>query len=235
MRFGTVATVGSADSADLETAARAARGRGGRGRGGHAATSSRAASAVRSRNISSRPRLSPPRSSVRTIWGPAATRPTASGSASTLQAAGRSALRRRSTRAARAAPERVVVGGARRGAGAREELVLGALGDDLAVPDDDDLVGDALDLVEQVRAEQHGAALVGVAAQQVAHPADAGRVEAVGRLVEDEHLRVAEQGVRDAEPLAHAERVVADPPVRLLVGQADELDHLVDARAGRRP
>ena len=125
--------------------------------------------------------------------------------------------------------ERVVVGGAGERAGAGEQLVLGALGDDLAVADDDDLVGDALDLVEQVRAEQHGAALVGVAAQQVAHPADAGRVEAVGRLVEDEDLGVAEERVGDAEALAHAEGVVADPAVRLLLGEADELDHLVDA------
>ena len=33
----------------------------------------------------------------------------------------------------------------------------------------------------------------------------------------------------DAETLAHAERVVAHPAVRLLLGETDELDHLVDA------
>ena len=226
MRLGTLASVGSADSAFLETGAPP--GTLGRGRGGHAATSSRAASAVRSRNISSSPRLSAPRSSVRTIWW-------ASGDAADgdrlgldLQAAGGGALRDDRGLGERG-HEGVVVGGARERAGPGEQLVLGALGDDLAVADDDDLVGDALDLVEQVRAEQHGAALVGVAAQQVAHPADAGRVETVGRLVEDEHLGVAEQRVGDAEPLAHAEGVVAHPAVRLLLGEADELDHLVDA------
>ena len=45
---------------------------------------------------------------------------------------------------------------------------------------------------------------------------DAGRVEAVDRLVEDEQLRVAQQAARDAEALAHAERVGLD----LVVGAA---------------
>ena len=71
---------------------------------------------------------------------------------------------------------------------------------------------------------------VGVAAQQAAHPVDAGRVEAVGRLVEDQHRRVAMQRVGDAEALAHAEGVVADPALRLGLGEADQLEHLVDAR-----
>ena len=52
-------------------------------------------------------------------------------------------------------------------------------------------------------------------AQQAAHPVDAGRVEPVGRLVEDEHLRVAEQGVGDAEPLPHAQGVVPDAALGL--------------------
>ena len=45
---------------------------------------------------------------------------------------------------------------------------------------------------------------------QVADPEHALGVEAVDRLVEDERARVAEQGRRDAEPLAHAEREAAD-------------------------
>ena len=181
MRLGTVAWVGSADSAFLETGAPVGVGGRGRGRGGgHAATSSRAASAVRSRNISSRPRLSAPRSSVRTIWWATATRPTAIGSASTCRPPVGRALRDDRLRGERG-HEGVVVGRAGERAGAGEQLVLGALGDDLAVADDDDLVGDALDLVEQVRAEQHRAALVGVAAQQVAHPADAGRARPSSR------------------------------------------------------
>ena len=113
--------------------------------------------------------------------------------------------------------------------GVREQLVLGAAGHDLAAADQDHLVGDLLDLVEQVAGEQHGAAAVGVRLEQAAHPADAGRVEAVGRLVEDQHGRVAEQGVGDAEPLLHAERVVAQPALRLGLVERDQLEHLVDA------
>ena len=56
---------------------------------------------------------------------------------------------------------------------------------------------------------------VRVVAEQVPHPADAGRVEAVGGLVEDQHAGVADQRGGDAEPLAHPERVVADPAVGL--------------------
>jgi len=74
-----------------------------------------------------------------------------------------------------------------------------------------------------------GAAAVGVVAQQATHPADAGRVKAVGRLVQDQDLRLTDQRGRDAQPLAHAEGVVADPPGRLLRRQADQLQHLLDA------
>jgi len=87
--------------------------------------------------------------------------------------------------------------------------------------------------VQEVRGQQHGAALVGVAPQQVAHPADAGRVQTVGRLVEDQHPRVAEQRGGDAEALAHAERIVAHAALGLGRGQADQLEHLVDALAGQ--
>ena len=95
--------------------------------------------------------------------------------------------------------------GAGEGAGGCEQLLLCAGGDDLAVADDDEVIGDDLDLVQEVRGQQHGSALVGVAPQQVAHPADPGRVETVGRLVEDQHSRVAQQRGGDAEALAHAE------------------------------
>jgi hypothetical protein len=118
------------------------------------------------------------------------------------------------------------VGGTDDGAGGGEELCLRALGDDPALPDHHDVVGDDLDLGQQVGGEQHGPPVVGVVAEQVAHPADAGRVEPVGGLVQDQHRRVADQGGRDAEALAHAERVVAHPTVRLGPGEADQLEQL---------
>jgi hypothetical protein len=63
---------------------------------------------------------------------------------------------------------------------------------------------------------------------------DPGRVQAVGRLVEHQHLRLADQRVRDPEPLPHAQRVVAEAPVAFLAGQPDQLQHRVDP-APRQP
>ncbi len=92
------------------------------------------------------------------------------------------------------------------------------------LPIDHDVVGDDLDLVQEMGGEQDGAALVGEAAEQVTHPSDPGRVQPVGRLIEDQDLRVAEQGGGDAEPLTHPERVVADATVGLALGEADEVE-----------
>ena len=71
-------------------------------------------------------------------------------------------------------------------------------------------------------------AVRGLLAQQAAQPADARRVEAVGRLVEDQHLGVAEQRGGDGQALAHAQRVALDAAVGG-VGEADGVEHLVDA------
>ena len=61
-------------------------------------------------------------------------------------------------------------------------------------------------------------------------PAHAVRVEAVDRLVEHQHLRVAQQRAGDAEPLAHAERVGAGAAPGG-PGQPDAFEHLVDPAA----
>ena len=102
------------------------------------------------------------------------------------------------------------------------------LGHDAAVADHHEVVGHHLDLVQEVGGEQDGAAAVGVVPQQSTHPADARRVETVGRLVEDQHLRFPDECGGDAEPLAHAQRIVTHPPRRLLRRQADEVQHLLD-------
>ena len=62
-----------------------------------------------------------------------------------------------------------------------------------------------------VAADQHRAALAGEVGEHVADPADAFGVEAVGRLVEDDRVRVAEQHAGEAEALPHAQRVAAHP------------------------
>ena len=69
----------------------------------------------------------------------------------------------------------------------------------------------------------------GGAAQEVAQPADALRVQAVGGLVEDEDLGVAEQRGGEAQALAHPGRVAARAPIGR-VAHLDEVQHLVDAR-----
>ena len=121
------------------------------------------------------------------------------------------------------------VGGLDDRPGLGQQLGARALRLDPPVADDHDPVGDGLDLGQQVRGEQHGAAAVGEAPQQPAHPAHALGIEAVGGLVEDQDLRVAEQRVGEAEALAHAERVLADAPAGRRLVEADELEQLVDA------
>ena len=119
------------------------------------------------------------------------------------------------------------------GAAGAEQLLLGALGDDAALPDEDQVVGDPFDLVQEVGGEQDGAAGGGVVAEQAAHPVDAGRVEAVGRLVEDQDRRVTQEGVGDPEALAHAEGVVAQPSSGFDRAEGDPLEHLVDPVPGQ--
>ena len=115
-----------------------------------------------------------------------------------------------------------------------QELLQRRLRDRAPARDHHDLVGGLRHLRQHVAGDEHGAALRGHRAQEVAQPADALRVQAVGGLVEHQHARVAQQGGREAEPLAHAERVAARPPVGR-VREVDELQQLVDARVGRPP
>ena len=84
------------------------------------------------------------------------------------------------------------------------EVADRGLGQDAALADDDDLLDRLRDLGEHVAREQHRAAGCCEVAQRVPEPADAVGVEPVGRLVEDEDLRLAEQRAGQAEALAHA-------------------------------
>ena len=102
-----------------------------------------------------------------------------------------------------------------------------------AAVDDDDVVAGALQLAEQVRGDQDRDAEVGVdAADQAEHLVAADRVEAVGRLVEQDQLRVVDQGLGELDPLLHAGRVAADGAVALLV-EADVAQRVGGALAGR--
>jgi hypothetical protein len=92
-----------------------------------------------------------------------------------------------------------------------DEFLGGSLVDHPPGAKDADMVGDALDVGQDVAGENDGAA--------AAHPGDQrehfgppGRVQGRGGLVEDQQLRVTHQGAGQPEPLGHAPGEPADPP-----------------------
>jgi hypothetical protein len=110
-----------------------------------------------------------------------------------------------------------------------EQVLQRALTDQPALGDDHDAVDGLLDLGQDVAGDQHRLALPGrQVAEELPEPVDAGRVQAVGRLVQDQHPRVAEQRRRQGEALAHAHREAAHAPVGRL-RDARQLQHLVGA------
>ena len=120
-----------------------------------------------------------------------------------------------------------------RGAARTTQLLLAAevldvvLGNHPAGVDDPDPVADLLHLAEQVPGQQHGPAVGAEFADQPAHVAHPGGVEAIGRLVQDHQLRVLQERGRDAEPLLHPQGVRREPVPRAF-GEVDQLQHLVD-------
>ena len=101
-----------------------------------------------------------------------------------------------------------------------------------AAVDDDDVVADPLQLTHQVRGDDDGDAEHGAdPPDQAQHLVATGRVEAVGRLVQQHQLRVVHQGLGELDPLLHAGRVAADRPVALLE-QADVAQRVRGPLAG---
>ena len=108
------------------------------------------------------------------------------------------------------------------------ELVDGPDPDEAARREDPDPVADGLDLAQEVAGEHDREAALGdEPAEQVEDLDDADRVDRRGRLVEDQEVRRLDQGIGDAESLAHAAGVGADPVVRT-VGESDLGEDLVD-------
>ncbi len=110
-----------------------------------------------------------------------------------------------------------------------QEISQPALANQASGVDDADDVSQLLDLRQDVAGDEDRLALRGQRAQGLAHGDDASRVEAVGRLVEQEQLRIGQQGRGDAQPLLHAQRVTAGL-VPTPLGQAHQAQHLVHAR-----
>ena len=110
----------------------------------------------------------------------------------------------------------------------RLQLVGGAAGDDPAVVDDGDAVGQLVGLFQVLGGEQEGRALAHPVADDLPHAEPAARVEPGRRLVEEEQARPADQGAGEVEAAAHAAGVGLDDPVGG-VGQGELLEQLVRA------
>ena len=95
----------------------------------------------------------------------------------------------------------------------RLELGQGAVLDDPPVVQDGDPVGELLGLVEVLRGQQHRRAVRGQVAHRLPHLQARLGVQPRGRLVEEDHRRVADQAHRDVEPAAHATGVGGHPAV----------------------
>ena len=89
----------------------------------------------------------------------------------------------------------------------RLELVGGAAGDDPAVVDDGDLVGELVGLLEVLGRQEQRVALAHLAADHVPEAEAATGVEPGGGLVEEEQARSPDEGRREVEPPPHAARV----------------------------
>ena len=115
---------------------------------------------------------------------------------------------------------------------AREQLVVRALLDDLAVLEHDDQVGVA-DRREAVRDDERGPA-VQEAAERALDLALGADVDRARRLVEDQDPRVGEQRARERDELALAEREPRAALAELrLVAVLEPLDELVGADGPR--
>jgi len=94
--------------------------------------------------------------------------------------------------------------------------------------DDDELVNGLFHFGERVTGHQNGPAAAREGLQERPQPGDTFGVQAVGRLVQHEDLRVTDQRGGQREPLLHAER---EPTGLACTGvpEPDELEHLLDA------
>ncbi len=100
-----------------------------------------------------------------------------------------------------------------------------SLCDQHAVGEHTDPVGELLGLVEIVRGEQHRGAQAAELGDQLPRLAAGGGVEAGGRLVEEQHVGVADDAEREVEPALLPTRQRVDAGVGLVV-EPDQTDDL---------
>src|SRR5688572_15091243 len=89
-------------------------------------------------------------------------------------------------------------------ASALEQMLELALCNGNPAMDDRDAVADPLDFAELVTRDEHGAALFSELEDQITDLGVGDRVEAPGRLVQEEELRVVEQTLGEPYALLHA-------------------------------
>ncbi len=97
--------------------------------------------------------------------------------------------------------------------GDRAQFRQGALRDQEPTVHDQDMLGAILELVERVRRDQHGGAVVAQFVQDLVEGLAQRGVEARRRLVQQQHRGPAQQRLRQSETLAHALRIGPDPAV----------------------
>jgi hypothetical protein len=114
------------------------------------------------------------------------------------------------------------------------QLLGGARGDHQAVVDDHDLVRQLVGLVQVLGGEQQRGPLGHQRPDDVPHPQPPPRVQAGGRLVQEEHPRPADQAGGQVQPPLHAAGIGLRGPVGR-VGQPELLEQLDGAAAGLRP
>ena len=103
-----------------------------------------------------------------------------------------------------------------------------ALGHHVAVAQQNDLVGDLVDLVQHVAGDDDVLALRGELAEQSDGFGAHQRIQTVQRLIQHQHRRIVRDGQRQLDPLAHALAVPRDLAIGG-VGHAQALDR----RAGQ--
>ena len=114
-----------------------------------------------------------------------------------------------------------------------EQLGKGGVAEDAPLAQEDQPVA-AHRLVHDVARDEQGAALLREPPEQVPQVAAQHGVETDRRLVEHEHLGVADEGAREVRPGDLPAGEVLDPGVGV-VGEVDRLDGPVDLVGPRRP
>jgi hypothetical protein len=114
------------------------------------------------------------------------------------------------------------------------ELLGGARGDDQAAVDDRDLVSQLIGFIQVLGGEQQRRAAGHQRPDGVPHRQPGPRVQAGGRLVQEQHPGPADQAGGQVEPPLHAAGEVLGGPVGG-VGQAELIQQLHRPLAGIRP